>query len=211
MMKPLGICEYWRELTLRTNDYIIGFYTHNPKTIYRSDIYKPEYSCFSNFYIIKYNLKFEIPEENIRELIDLCPWFIKLNNKKITIENSEKGIMLWKAILMNDENTFHKILIESEPSNIKHLGRLIRNWNEEIWSNWKEFVAYEVIRQKFNSDKILQKILKDTQDHILVEASPTDTIWGIGLSVEDVRIQNPKLHRGSNLLGSILMQIRSEL
>ena len=46
---------------------------------------------------------------------------------------------------------------------------------------------------------------------VLVEASPDDRIWGIGLAADNLNINNPHLWQGTNLLGSALMEVRSLL
>ena len=44
-----------------------------------------------------------------------------------------------------------------------------------------------------------------------MEASPYDTIWGIGLAAEDPRAKDPSQWRGQNLLGFALMEVRDEI
>ena len=46
---------------------------------------------------------------------------------------------------------------------------------------------------------------------MLVEASPYDRIWGIGLAQEDACSRNPLSWRGENLLGFALMEARDAL
>ena len=64
-------------------------------------------------------------------------------------------------------------------------------WNQELWDTHLEDVAFEVVRQKFEANEELRNILLSTGDHILAEATRKDCIWGIGLDVGDVRVQDP--------------------
>lgn len=53
--------------------------------------------------------------------------------------------------------------------------------------------------------------LLSTGNRVLAEASPMDTIWGIGLGNENEKAQNPNTWRGQNLLGFALMEVRDEI
>lgn len=53
--------------------------------------------------------------------------------------------------------------------------------------------------------------LLSTGDKILAEASPYDTIWGIGLEASDFDSTHPDRWPGKNLLGKVLMRVREEL
>lgn len=64
---------------------------------------------------------------------------------------------------------------------------------------------------KFTQNKKLMDYLLSTGDRIIVEASPTDTIWGIGLSQDSKMIDNPHTWKGENLLGFALMEVRGLL
>lgn len=55
------------------------------------------------------------------------------------------------------------------------------------------------------------RALLDTAPTLLVEASPFDRVWGVGLGADNPRIDDPASWRGSNLLGKILTKLRDEL
>ena len=64
---------------------------------------------------------------------------------------------------------------------------------------------------KFTQNEALRQFLLSTGDSVLVEASPYDTIWGIGIDPENPNVQDPRQWRGQNLLGFALMEVRDEI
>ena len=68
-----------------------------------------------------------------------------------------------------------------------------------------------VLIEKFSQNPKLLKLLLDTNDSILVEASPKDKIWGIGIGVDHVDFLNSDKWPGENLLGKALMEVRDKL
>jgi hypothetical protein len=129
----------------------------------------------------------------------------------VSYATGEHYMMAGKARLFGDEATVAEILGAATPKEAKELGRKIANFDGELWNAHK----YEIVRKgnfhKFSAHKELAEFLCNTNAHILVEASPVDTIWGIGLKGEDEKAQNPNLWRGENLLGFALMEVRDAL
>ena len=99
----------------------------------------------------------------------------------------------------------------SNPYKIKALGRLVKNFNQEIWDKHKEDIVFNGNLLKFSQNKKLCKQLLATGDKEIVEASPTDTIWGIGLAETDPDIYDKSKWRGTNLLGKAIMKVRNVL
>lgn len=64
---------------------------------------------------------------------------------------------------------------------------------------------------KFGQHPELRDFLLSTRDRVLVEASPRDRVWGIGLSASDERATSPATWQGLNLLGFALMAARDGL
>ncbi|NOT76792.1 MAG: NADAR family protein [Cyclobacteriaceae bacterium] len=124
---------------------------------------------------------------------------------------AEHWMMAQKAILFNEPEIFRKILLSDKPGAVKELGRQIRNFNEDKWNQEKFGIVKAGNYHKFSQSKKLKDYLVSTGDRIIVEASPVDTIWGIGLSQDAPMIENPATWRGLNLLGFALMEVRDEL
>ncbi|MBS1527895.1 MAG: NADAR family protein [Bacteroidetes bacterium] len=129
----------------------------------------------------------------------------------VAYPTAEHWMMANKALLFGNQNIFDKIIKATKPGEVKELGRQVLGFDETIWNNYK----YEIVKQgnihKFNQHPKLASYLIQTGDKILVEASPTDIIWGIGLSQDDTKANDPHQWRGSNLLGFVLMEVRDFL
>lgn len=124
---------------------------------------------------------------------------------------AEQYMMYCKAVLFKDVTSSQLILRTQTPREQKELGRKIRGFDKAIWErNCKAFV-YEGNYEKFSQNKDLLQILLDTKGTSLVEASPTDRIWGAGLTEDDPRILNRATWRGTNWLGEILTELRDNL
>lgn len=128
-----------------------------------------------------------------------------------TFYNSEQAFMYEKARTFNDYTIMNKILTITDPKECKKLGRHVKNYNEYFWDAIREQVMFNVLVCKFKDNPNLWNKLNDTNDSILVEASPYDLIWGVGLSETDSRIKDEKNWKGQNLLGKVLMQVRYKL
>ena len=119
-------------------------------------------------------------------------------------------MMYAKAKLFGDEEIAKEILTESKPNKIKALGRKVKNFDDNVWHQNREKIMYDAVFAKFSQNEDLKKILLETNDKTIAEASPSDTIWGIGLGLNDSRIHNTNSWRGLNLLGKALMKARND-
>lgn len=125
-----------------------------------------------------------------------------------TYKNCEQYMMHNKAMIMGDFESHVKILAESNPKAVKELGRNIRNFNQQLWDKLKILVVAQGNYQKFLQNKELYSYLMSTSRRTLVEASPYDNIWGVGISQESDRILSEGNWTGKNLLGKCLMDVR---
>lgn len=119
--------------------------------------------------------------------------------------------MAEKARLFGDEETRDKILSVSQPREAKNLGRKVRGFEEETWSHHRADFSLLANLAKFEQNEDLRIFLLSTAEIILVEASPDDFVWGIGLAGTDPRAHDPLQWRGQNLLGFVLMEVRTKL
>ena len=120
-------------------------------------------------------------------------------------------MMLGKARLFGDAETGEKIMAADHPRQHKALGRRVTPFDDKVWRRERETIVLTGNRAKFTQNEELRALLLATAGTTLVEASPYDRIWGIGLGAKDPRAQDPAQWRGQNLLGKILTQLREEL
>lgn len=124
---------------------------------------------------------------------------------------TEQYMMAQKALLFGDKATYAKIMEASHPKQFKALGRKIKPFDDAIWNEHKRKIVVQGNFAKFGQNEELKSFLLNTGNRILVEASPCDKIWGIGMSENDDNIENPHTWKGENLLGFCLMEARDML
>jgi ribA/ribD-fused uncharacterized protein len=129
----------------------------------------------------------------------------------ISYPTAEHFMMAEKARLFGDEDSRAQILKAGNPKVAKQLGRQARNFNEQIWAEARFRLVVTGNLAKFSQNPELGKYLLGTGDKVLVEASPVDRIWGIGLAADNEQAMNPEQWRGLNLLGFALMEVRQRL
>ena len=120
-------------------------------------------------------------------------------------------MMAEKARLFGDEEVREEIMNTSDPKLMKALGRKVRNFDPQVWDKVKYSIVLNGNYYKFTQNKEMMDFLLSTGDKILVEASPMDTIWGIGFGKENEKAKNVAMWRGQNLLGFALMEVRDEI
>ncbi|WP_049579699.1 NADAR family protein [Streptomyces sp. SBT349] len=124
---------------------------------------------------------------------------------------AEHWMMAGKARLFGDEEARERVISASHPRAAKEVGRAVRGFDEETWREHRFGLVVEGGVHKFGQREDLSAYLLGTGTRVLVEASPRDRIWGIGLSATDERARDPARWRGSNLLGFALMEARERL
>lgn len=129
----------------------------------------------------------------------------------IQYKTAEHWMMAKKALLFNDEEKFHQIINCESPGEAKKLGSLVAGFDETVWNENKFRIVCDGSMHKFRQNPSMLHFLRTTGNKVLVEASPVDTIWGIGLPPEKAENTNIRNWRGTNLLGFALMHARDEL
>ena len=128
-----------------------------------------------------------------------------------TYRSTEHWMMAEKARLFGDDDVAARVLAARSPAEAKKLGREVRGFVPETWETHK----YDIVRtgnyHKFSQQQPLRDFLLATAGRVLVEASPVDTIWGIGLAADAADAANPARWQGPNLLGFALMEVRDQL
>lgn len=129
----------------------------------------------------------------------------------IPYRSAEHWMMAEKARLFGDEQILTQILAAKSPAETKKLGRQIHNFVPQVWEEHKYEIVIAGNLHKFSQHQPLADFLLATGDRVLVEASPVDTIWGIGLSADHPDTERPARWQGPNLLGFALMEVRDQL
>jgi hypothetical protein len=129
----------------------------------------------------------------------------------VTYNCAEQYMMAAKARLFGDDDTLERIMEAEHPREQKRLGRMVRDFNAERWSAFAKEIVYEGNYAKFTQNADLLKKLLATKGTTLVEASPCDCIWGIGLKETDKGAKDRDKWRGTNWLGEILTGLREDL
>jgi ribA/ribD-fused uncharacterized protein len=130
---------------------------------------------------------------------------------------SEQGYMLEKATFFLDFDMAIKIRQLTDPAQHKKAGKLVKGFDSSLWNKYKVEKMFNVCLSKFydkpwfKPDNELTDYLLSTDDALLVEASPYDKEWGIGLSKYEAMKIDPSLWPGKNLLGKVLMRVRQTI
>lgn len=138
-------------------------------------------------------------------------WASEFSVDKVTYKSAEHYMMAEKARLFGDNETLKNILLAKHPHDAKLLGREVKSFDPKTWDDQKFSIVVKGNYFKFSQDEKLKTFLLGTKKRVLVEASPRDFIWGIGMAQDDGRVNNPNLWKGQNLLGYALMEVRDQL
>ena len=138
-------------------------------------------------------------------------WKCSFTAEGVAYTCAEQFMMAEKARMFGDTDMLGNIMEAREPKAMKAFGRAVKNFDKEIW----DAACYELVLRgnmaKFSQNPDLWEFLKSTRKRILVEASPRDRIWGIGMGKNNPDAECPLKWKGSNLLGFALTEARDLL
>jgi ribA/ribD-fused uncharacterized protein len=137
-------------------------------------------------------------------------WDFFCNSLQVKVNCAEQAMMLHKAKFFNDDISYKAILLANNPREQKNIGRKVKNYDEALWSDVRYKFVKGINYDKFTQVKELTELLFLTRPYCLVEASPTDRIWGIGMSKDNTYILDTTFW-GMNLLGKAITEVRDEI
>jgi ribA/ribD-fused uncharacterized protein len=129
----------------------------------------------------------------------------------VVYPTAEHFMMAGKVLVFGDVETAEQVARAPHPGAAKALGRQVRGFDEQMWAQQRFGIVVTGNLAKFSQHPELGRFLLATGERVLVEASPRDRVWGIGLTADDERAASPHTWRGLNLLGFALMEVRYRL
>jgi hypothetical protein len=138
-------------------------------------------------------------------------WVAPFSHAGKEYRTAEHWMMAQKALLFGDAEIHARILAARTPGEAKKLGRAVRGFDPVVWDAQKFEIVVEGNVLKFSQNPAEKEFLLQTGERVLVEASPVDRVWGIGLAADHPDALYPEKWKGHNLLGFALMEVRKQL
>lgn len=118
-------------------------------------------------------------------------------------------IMSQKALLFKDQEIYNKIMKSTDASEMKKLGRQIKNFNQDKWNESVDEIVYQGNLYKFDQNKELKEVLLNfPPDSIFVYASHENEMYGIQINSDDPKANDPLKWGGYNKLGFQITKVR---
>lgn len=131
---------------------------------------------------------------------------VRYDNKSFM--TSEHAYMYAKAVYFRDQTAVRHIMLAETPAEAKRIGRLVRNFDQEVWNDVSYQIMLDINTEKY-TNSVLREVLLHTGTRELVECNGRDRIWGIGLYNSSGKIYDKSQWNGKNWLGEVLMTVRS--
>ncbi len=138
-------------------------------------------------------------------------WPASFSIDGVTYASAEHAMMAGKARVFGDDDSETRILAAPDPRAAKAAGRAVRGFDAQVWAAKAYDIVVAANVAKFDQNLQLREYLLTTAGRVLVEASPEDRIWGIGLAAQDPAAATASTWKGTNLLGFALMDARDRL
>jgi ribA/ribD-fused uncharacterized protein len=138
-------------------------------------------------------------------------WPAEFTVDGVAYPTAEHWMMAGKARIFADDEGLAAVLAARSPGAAKAAGRKVRGYDEQRWAGARYDIVVAGNLAKFGQHDHLREFLLATGDRVLVEASPHDRVWGIGMGPDDPDVAHPLRWRGLNLLGFALMDVREKL
>lgn len=138
-------------------------------------------------------------------------WLSPFTVDGVTYPTAEHWMMAGKARLFGDEQGLATVLAATNPGAAKATGRKVRGFDEDRWVKARYAIVVAGNMAKFGQHPDLRDFLRRTGERVLVEASPNDRVWGVGMGAANPHVAHPARWKGRNLLGFALMEVRERL
>lgn len=129
----------------------------------------------------------------------------------VSYPSAERFMMAEKARVFGDSAIRQRVLDARTPAEAKALGRQVSGFEDSAWNEVRFDIVVAANEAKFSQNPDLKLFLLSTGKQVLVEASPVDHVWGIGLAADHEDASPPARWQGLNLLGFALMEVRARL
>jgi len=177
-------------------------------SIHRTTPTAPPSLVTTDKYIFFYGYELQIPELTFQQWYP-ASFDETIDGKTIRFPTGEHYMTYRKALAMSDRASASRILDARTPLEANKLGRAIRNYDGELWRREREGVAEQGNWLKFSQVEECRAALLGSGNKVIVEASPTDRIWGIGFAGDQAEGREEEW--GENILGQALMRVRERL
>lgn len=129
----------------------------------------------------------------------------------VTFNTCEQYMMYKKALMFGDYEIAEKIMEADHPRDQKALGRKVKGFDKDHWERYCKDIVYDGNVAKFTQNEDMLDELMFTGNMTIVEASPKDKIWGIGLAADDPRAKDKSKWLGTNWLGEAIQRVREDI
>lgn len=167
---------------------------------------------YGQWYSSKFSLTQEIYDMLPREILELgfleAMPEVAQNLMNVEYNCAEQFMMMGKAYLFDDHGMANAMSKITNPAKLRTFGRQVKNFNQETWDEYMEGIVILGNYLKFTQNPMMLIKLMDTGDAVLIEGSPYDKIWGVGMRFDDPRIANRDNWKGQNRLGICLGIVR---